>query len=59
MSSSQEPSYVLRAAGPRPPSRQQRSLRFGLGRFTTAADIEAAILVVTQAVARLRRLNPD
>jgi cysteine desulfurase len=52
----QEPSYVLRALG-RDDVLSESSLRFGLGRFTSEPDIDAAIAVVTQAVPRLRRLS--
>jgi cysteine desulfurase len=55
-SASAEPSYVLRALG-RSDRLAEASLRFGLGRFTTAADIETAIEVVTAAVRRLRRIG--
>jgi cysteine desulfurase len=51
----QEPSYVLRALG-RSDVLSESSLRFGLGRFTSERDIDAAVAVVTQAVSRLRRL---
>jgi cysteine desulfurase len=54
-SASPEPSYVLRALG-RSDRLAEASLRFGLGRFTTAADIDTAIEVVTAAVRRLRRI---
>ncbi len=36
--------------------RSAAALRFGLGRFNTAADVELAIEVVAKAVARLRSL---
>ena len=52
-----EPSYVLRALG-RSDALAQGSLRFGLGRFTTAADIEMALAAVRREVVRLRRLSP-
>jgi adenosine deaminase len=41
-SASLEPSYVLRALG-EPEEVAQTSIRFGLGRWTTAAEIETAI----------------
>ena len=53
-SASGEPSYVLRALG-RDERLAESSLRFSLGRFTTEADIDIAIGVVTAAVRRLRR----
>lgn len=51
-----EPSYVLRALG-RDDILSESSLRFGLGRFTTAADIDTAVTTVAQAVLRLRRVS--
>ncbi len=51
-----EPSYVLRALG-RDDQLCESSLRFGLGRFTTAQEIDAAVAVVAEAVARLRRVS--
>lgn len=55
-SASSEPSYVLRALG-RTDRLAESSLRFGLGRFTHEADIDHAIAVVGEAVARLRRIG--
>jgi cysteine desulfurase len=52
----QEPSYVLRALG-RSDILSESSLRFGLGRFTTESDIDTAVSVVAEAVARLRRVS--
>jgi len=52
----QEPSYVLRALG-RDDILSESSLRFGLGRFTTERDIDAAVEIVGRAVSRLRRLS--
>lgn len=54
-SASQEPSYVLRALG-RDERLAEATLRFGLGRFTTEADIDVAVETVTTAVRRLRRI---
>jgi cysteine desulfurase len=48
-----EPSHVLRAMG-RNDSLTRASLRFGLGRSTTAAQIDQAIAVVVETVRRLR-----
>jgi cysteine desulfurase len=48
-----EPSHVLRAMGV-PEARSKASLRFGLGRFTTAAEIDFAIDYVAATTARLR-----
>jgi cysteine desulfurase len=50
-----EPSYVLRALG-RSERLSESSLRFGLGRTTTAEDIDAAIATLTREVVRLRKV---
>ncbi len=55
-SANPEPSHVLRALG-RNEDHARGSLRFGLGRFTTAEVIEFAIHRVCEAVARLRKLS--
>ena len=52
-SGSIEPSYVLRALGV-PASQAHGTLRFGLSRFTTEAEIERAIAIVRDGVERLR-----
>ena len=52
-SGSIEASYVLRALGV-PPSQAHGTLRFGLSRFTTAAEIDEAIGIVRDGVERLR-----
>jgi cysteine desulfurase len=52
-----EPSYVLRALG-RDDALAQASLRFSLGRPTTAAEIDEAAALVRAAVGRLRSLAP-
>ena len=52
-----EPSHVLTAIG-LPPEEARASLRFSLGRHTTAADINFALQVVPAAVAQLRELSP-
>jgi cysteine desulfurase len=56
-SASLEPSYVLRALG-RSDSLAHASIRFTVGRFTTADEIEYAIAHVRAQVARLRELSP-
>ncbi len=56
-SASAEPSYVLRALG-RSDELAQASLRFSLGRWTTEAEIDAAIDQVNHTVQRLRALSP-
>lgn len=50
-----EPSYVLRALG-RSERLSESSLRFGLGRTTTEADIDSALAVLTREVSRLRKI---
>jgi len=52
-SASPEPSHVLRAMG-LDEDMARASLRFGLGRFTTGAEIDFAIETVAAAVQRLR-----
>jgi cysteine desulfurase len=56
-SASIEPSYVLKALGV-DDELAHSSLRFGVGRFTTAEEIEFAIAEVARGVTRLRALNP-
>jgi cysteine desulfurase len=50
-----EPSYVLRTLG-RDERLSESSLRFGLGRATSEADVDAAIAVLGREVPRLRRI---
>lgn len=57
-SASRESSYVLRALG-RSTELAQSSLRISLGRFTTAADVDAAATAIRGEVARLRVLAGD
>ena len=52
-----EPSHVLTAIG-LPASEARASLRFSLGRHTTAGEIDAALEIIPAAVERLRRLSP-
>ena len=56
-SASLEPSYVLRALG-RSDELAHSSIRFTIGRFTTEADIDFAIDLVSAKVANLRELSP-
>ena len=56
-SASLEPSYVLRALGLEA-EMAHTSLRFGLGRFTTEADIDYAIDHIIEAVSHLRAMSP-
>ncbi len=53
-----EPSHVLRALG-LSDDLTRASLRFGLGRFNTAEEIEFAIDTVAASVQRLRRLRSE
>ena len=55
-SANPEPSHVLRALGLGEEATRS-SLRFGLGRFNTAEEIEFAIQAVSQVVRRLRKLS--
>jgi cysteine desulfurase len=56
-SASLEPSYVLRALGLND-ELAHSSLRFSFGRFTTEADIDAAVAQLRTAVDKLRELSP-
>jgi cysteine desulfurase len=55
-SANPEPSHVLRALGV-DDDLVRASLRFGLGRFNTADEVEFAISSVAEAVSRLRELS--
>ncbi len=57
LSTTREPSHVLLALG-RTPAQARGSLRFGLGRFTTEAEVDQVIGEVARAVERLRALSP-
>jgi cysteine desulfurase len=57
-SASAEPSYVLRALG-RSDRLAQSSLRLSLGRFTTADEVERALVAIRAAVGKLRALAPE
>ena len=52
-----EPSHVLRALG-RKTDLALASLRFGLGRWTTTADVDRAAARVGETVERLRAVSP-
>ncbi|MCI0356702.1 MAG: cysteine desulfurase [Acidobacteria bacterium] len=52
-----EPSHVLTAMG-LPPERARASLRFSLGKQNTADDVDFALNLLPDAVARLRELSP-
>jgi len=53
-----EPSYVLRALG-LSDDRANASIRLGLGRFTTASDIDYAVDAIAAAAARLRDVKSN
>ena len=55
-SANPEPSHVLRALGISE-DLTRSSLRFGLGRFNTEAEVEEAIELVAEAVTRLRKMS--
>ena len=56
-SASLEPSYVLRALG-RSDELAHSSLRMTIGRFSTAEEIDHAIGLIRDRVAKLRELSP-
>jgi len=56
-SASLEPSYVLRALG-RSDELAHSSLRMTIGRFTTAEEIDTALALLQDRVAKLRELSP-
>jgi cysteine desulfurase len=56
-SASLEPSYVLRALG-RSDELAHSSIRFTFGRFTTEEEIDFAVKLLAEKVAKLRDLSP-
>ena len=56
-SASLEPSYVLRALG-RSDELAHSSIRFTVGRFTTAEEVDYAVGLLQRKVAKLRELSP-
>ncbi|KAL8476851.1 hypothetical protein ACS0TY_029231 [Phlomoides rotata] len=56
-SASLEPSYVLRALGV-DEDMAHTSIRYGIGRFTTEAEIDMAIELTVKQVEKLRELSP-
>ncbi|XP_065849776.1 cysteine desulfurase, mitochondrial [Euphorbia lathyris] len=56
-SASLEPSYVLRALGVEE-DMAHTSIRFGIGRFTTEAEIDRAVELTVQQVKKLREMSP-
>lgn len=56
-SASLEPSYVLRALGAAE-DMAHSSLRFGIGRFTTEAEVDFVVNHIIRTVQRLREMSP-
>lgn len=56
-SASLEPSYVLRALGVEE-DLAHTSLRFGIGRFTTEAEVDYAVAATVRHVNKLRDMSP-
>ncbi|QED23867.1 IscS subfamily cysteine desulfurase [Candidatus Deianiraea vastatrix] len=56
-SASLEPSYVLKSLGLKD-ELAHSSIRFGIGRFTTKAEVDYAISTTKAAVEKLRELSP-
>ena len=56
-SASLEPSYVLRALGAAE-DMAHSSLRFGIGRFTTEAEVDLVVERIVAVVSRLREMSP-
>ncbi|KAJ4475695.1 cysteine desulfurase NFS1 [Lentinula aciculospora] len=56
-SASLEPSYVLRALGAAE-DMAHSSLRFGMGRFTTEAEVDFVVQHIVNTVHRLREMSP-
>ncbi|EIW84861.1 cysteine desulfurase [Coniophora puteana RWD-64-598 SS2] len=56
-SASLEPSYVLRALGAAE-DMAHSSLRFGIGRFTTEAEIDFVVSHIVKVVTKLRDMSP-
>lgn len=56
-SASLEPSYVLRALGV-DEDMAHTSIRFGIGRFTTEAEIDRAVELTVREVNKLREMSP-
>lgn len=56
-SASVQPSYVLQAIG-LTADQAYSSIRFSLGRFTSASEIEQAIAIICQQVTRLHEMSP-
>ena len=56
-SASLEPSYVLRALG-RSDELAHSSIRFSVGRFTTAEEVDYVVALMKEKIGKLRELSP-
>ena len=56
-SASLEPSYVLKALGLND-ELAHSSIRFSIGRFTTAAEIDYAVSLINKSIDKLREMSP-
>ncbi|KAF6244154.1 hypothetical protein COO60DRAFT_1290311 [Scenedesmus sp. NREL 46B-D3] len=56
-SASLEPSYVLRALGVEE-DMAHTSIRYGIGRFTTTDEVDAAVVQTVSHVNKLREMSP-
>lgn len=56
-SASLEPSYVLRALGVEE-DMAHTSIRYGMGRFTTAEEVDRAVDMTVSRVNQLREMSP-
>jgi cysteine desulfurase len=56
-SASLEPSYVLRALGV-DEEMAHTSIRYGLGRFSTEEEVDRAVALTVEHVAKLREMSP-
>ena len=56
-SASLEPSYVLKALG-RNDELAHSSIRFSIGRYTTAEEIDFAVELIREKIAKLREMSP-
>lgn len=57
-SASLEPSYVLRALGGDNDLLEHSSIRIGLGRFTTEAEVDYAMALIVEKIRVLREMSP-
>jgi cysteine desulfurase len=57
-SGSLEPSHVLSAIGLKP-EQARASIRFSLGRYNTAEDIDTTLQILPKVVEQLRAISPQ